>query len=162
MPQKYVQMFPMYCLCFSWNVVNVVGVILGTPTIYPAISLIVSIALFAVAIRNFIRVTRELKNIRAGIPFSNFPANGKQVRLPPGTLLRCCAEFIYSQRKFQSVLQPTIVDMREEYFEALAAGGIWKSRWVRVRGLWSFWAAVGMDIPISAIGLVKKIWTAAT
>ena len=85
----------------------------------------------------------------------------KRLHRPPGASLLRLSEFIYSRKKYETVLRPTIVDMREEYFEALAAGRKWKSRWVRVRGIWSFGAAVGLDIPISAIGLIRKIWTAA-
>jgi hypothetical protein len=80
---------------------------------------------------------------------------------PPGMWLLRCAELVYSRQKFDKVLQPTILDMQDEYFISLAANRVWKARIVRLRGTWSFIAAVGMDIPLSAIGLIRKIWTAA-
>lgn len=58
-------------------------------------------------------------------------------------------------------LKETSKVLREEHFETIVMGRIWKARWVWLRGLWSFWAAVGMDIPLSVIGLIRKIWVAA-
>ena len=84
-----------------------------------------------------------------------------RIARPPGVYLLMFAEFVYSRKKYERVLLPTVTDMREEYYEALAAGRIEKSRWVRIRGLGSFWLAIAADVPISAIGLVKKIWMAA-
>lgn len=88
-------------------------------------------------------------------------ASKTSIKLPPGIIALRIAEFIYSRKKYEMVLQPIIVDMCEEYFEALAMNRPWKARWVHVRGVWSFGAAVVADLPISAIGLVKKLWIAA-
>jgi hypothetical protein len=51
-------------------------------------------------------------------------------------------EFFYSRRTFEEVFQPTISDLQEEYLDALAERRPWKARWVKVRGIWSFFSAV--------------------
>ena len=85
-----------------------------------------------------------------------------KIMRPPGSYLVVFAQFVFSKKKCENVLFPSIADMREEYFEALSEHDVWKSRRVLFRGHWSFWAAVGWDLPVSAIRLVKKIWTAAS
>ena len=97
----------------------------------------------------------------AGHPVESSTVISPKIARPPGSYLMIFAEFAYSKKKCENVLFPAITDMREEYFEALSENRVWKSRWVWLRGLWSFWAAVGFDLPITALRLVKKIWTAA-
>lgn len=67
------------------------------------------------------------------------------VSFPPGYALLYVSEFTFSKKTLQLVVVPVISDMREEYFEALLQNRIWKARWVRVRGTWSFFAAMGLD-----------------
>lgn len=98
----------------------------------------------------------------AGHPVESSTVISPKIARPPGSYLMIFAEFAYSKKKCENVLFPAITDMREEYFEALSENRVWKSRWVWLRGLWSFWAAVGFDLPITALRLVKKIWTAAS
>lgn len=97
----------------------------------------------------------------AGHPVESSNFISPKIARPPGSYLMIFAEFAYSKKKCENVLFPAITDMREEYFEALSENRVWKARWVWLRGLWSFWAAVGFDLPITALRLVKKIWTAA-
>jgi len=80
---------------------------------------------------------------------------------PPGSRVLQIAQFCYSRKKYERIFLQTAADMREEYFEACSAGQIWKARWVHVRGVWSFYAAVLTDIPLSVVGLVVKLWIAA-
>jgi hypothetical protein len=77
---------------------------------------------------------------------------------PPGCLLSNFAEFIFSKQKLHAILLPVIVDMREEYFEALSQDRIWKAHWVRIRGTWSFFAAVGLDRAFAFVSFFVKAW----
>lgn len=80
---------------------------------------------------------------------------------PPGTMLVSTLSFFYSKKKYKSLIEQAIADMREEYFEALAAGQHKKAGWIRLRGTYSVWAAVFMDVPVSLTRLVTKIWKAS-
>ena len=71
---------------------------------------------------------------------------------PPGHRLLRFAEFAFSRRDFELVLEPVVGDLRREYLAALAAGRRWKARWVRLRGTWAFWSAVAALLPLSALG----------
>ncbi len=53
---------------------------------------------------------------------------------------------------------PIISDMREEYFEALSQNRIWKARWVRIRGTYSFFAAIGLDRVFAFVSFFVKVW----
>ena len=77
---------------------------------------------------------------------------------PSGNLLLSMAEFLYSSKTYQRVFLPIISDMREEYFEALSQNRIWKARWVRVRGTWSFFAAMGLDRAFVFVSFFVKAW----
>ena len=63
---------------------------------------------------------------------------------PPGAFLSSIAEFLYSPKTRQHVIMPIISDLQMEYCEALAAGRPYKAAWVRVRGYWSFFKAIGL------------------
>jgi hypothetical protein len=77
---------------------------------------------------------------------------------PPGHLVIKCSEFLLSRKEFESLIVPTVGDLREEYFIALAANRIWKARWVRVRGVWSLLAVVGLGRVFSLTSLCMKVW----
>jgi len=77
---------------------------------------------------------------------------------PPGWQLRKFAEFFFSPKTYQKVLEPTLRDLFDEYCEALKTGNPWKARWVRFRGYWSFWSAVIAQLPISLLKTVYTLW----
>jgi hypothetical protein len=77
---------------------------------------------------------------------------------PPGRHLRSFAEFFFSRRTSELVLEPTLRDLLDEYCEALEQGRLWKARWVRVRGYWSFWSAAGAQLAVSFARTVLQIW----
>jgi hypothetical protein len=87
-------------------------------------------------------------------------SSNKPIQLPPSFRLKDFAEFFFSRRTFETILEPTLRDLFDEYCEALAANRLWKARWVRIRGYWSFWSAVFAQLPISAVKMVYKIWQA--
>jgi hypothetical protein len=76
----------------------------------------------------------------------------------PGMYLFKVAEFLMTEKSFSRVAAPSIADMREEYFEALSQNRIGKARLVHVRGIWSFFAALGLDRFFSIVSLCVKVW----
>jgi hypothetical protein len=61
------------------------------------------------------------------------------------------ADFVYSQKDVCRVFKPVIDDMQFEYIEALAAGRLWKARWVCIRGRSAFWTTVVVHASTSAV-----------
>jgi hypothetical protein len=86
------------------------------------------------------------------------PISGKSIGYPPGFKLLAFAEFLLSKKNFNDICVPTIADMREEYNEALLQNRIWKARWVRIRGTYSFFAAIGLDRAFTFVSFFIKAW----
>jgi hypothetical protein len=84
-------------------------------------------------------------------------ANGT-IRLPPGAKLLQLTDFLYTKRKQEKVFEEIVRDMREEYFEAMAQNRIGKARWVRIRGTYSFFAAIGLDRAFTFVSFFIKAW----
>ena len=57
---------------------------------------------------------------------------------------------------------PSIHDMQHEHVEALAAGQIWKARWVLLRGYWSVSSAMVAQAPLSLLKQLVELWKAAS
>jgi hypothetical protein len=95
--------------------------------------------------RTFLDLARRTENI----------PSAKRVYSPPGVSLSRLAEFFASPKTMERVLQPILSDLLTEYFNALAEGRRFKAEWVRLRGYWSFWIAVGLH---SVVSLVVKVW----
>lgn len=74
---------------------------------------------------------------------------------PPGYLMRRLSEFLFSRHDFTRVFEPTLDDLQHEYLESLAAGALWRARWVRVRGIWAFWSAFVQELPFVGSALRK-------
>ncbi len=70
---------------------------------------------------------------------------------PPGFRLLALASFWCSRSTYELVLEPIVRDLQEEVMEALAAGRVWKARWMRLRGTWAFWSAVAGLAPASTL-----------
>jgi hypothetical protein len=87
--------------------------------------------------------------------------NGSKIVLPAGSKLHSFAGFVYSKKTLEMVFLPIISDMRQEYFEALSKNQIWKARWVRVRGTWSFFAAMGLDRAFAFVSFFMETWRSA-
>jgi hypothetical protein len=88
----------------------------------------------------------------------NFPRE-MHVRLygAPGTRLINWTEFLFSRKDAEHLVQ-TILDMRLEYFEALAEKRIWKARVVLVRGYTSFFSAVGLHFSLRIGKRAVTMW----
>lgn len=57
---------------------------------------------------------------------------------PPGLSLLHFTQFFLTRKCHSVVLQPTIRDLQDEYYEMLAEGRKWTARWVHLRGCWIF------------------------
>lgn len=68
-------------------------------------------------------------------------ASPSRIINPPGRICRAIAQ-LFTKRARERVLQPTIADTQEEYFEALDCGHRHLARWITFRGGCLFaWAA---------------------
>lgn len=77
---------------------------------------------------------------------------------PPGALLGTISEFVFSKKTLERVVRPIIADMQTEYFEALAAKRRYKAKWIRIRGCWSFWKALGLySLLKAAVEMWRKV-----
>lgn len=64
---------------------------------------------------------------------------------PPGVTLYSIAESICDRETMEKIVCPLVADIQFEYREALFAGQEWRARWIRGRGWWSFFAAIGLN-----------------
>jgi hypothetical protein len=71
-------------------------------------------------------------------------ANKNQISRPPGSFLSSVAEFVFSKKTVELVVTPIISDMQVEYFEAFARHRKIKAAWIRLRGYWSLFKALGL------------------
>jgi hypothetical protein len=83
------------------------------------------------------------------------PSSAKIIVRPPGSLLSRAAEFLFSRKTLTRIVNPIISDLQAEYFEALGAKRPAKAVWVRLRGYWGLFKAVGLH---SILKMVVEIW----
>lgn len=73
------------------------------------------------------------------------PPRRRTVTTPPGAKLLQIAEFVVTPKKYEEVFREIIEDLRVEYNEALSSKRHWKARYVRLRGYYEFWKAMGLE-----------------
>lgn len=77
---------------------------------------------------------------------------------PPTFYANKFAWFLYSTKTQKEIFEPIIADWQKEYFEALSRNEIWKARWIKVRYIYAFLAAMWQKSPIGdLIKFVIKI-----
>jgi len=98
-----------------------------------------------------------------GVALAALSSNRSRRRIihPPGMRLNAIAGLVFSMKTYERVFQPTIVDMQNEYVEAIAQDKKWNARFVRLRGYLSFFAAVLTQLPVYWSRLIVRIWKAA-
>jgi RNA polymerase sigma-70 factor (ECF subfamily) len=74
---------------------------------------------------------------------------------PPGGTLYSIAEFICTKKTMEEIASPLLADMQFEYTEAFSAGRKWEATWIRVRGCWSFFTALGIN---RIVGMCVRIF----
>lgn len=73
------------------------------------------------------------------------------IRPAPGSHLLWLADLVFSRKSVEEILDDIIIDMRNEYNQALAQGRRGKAGWVRIRGTWNFFCAAWELSPIGTI-----------
>ncbi|HEV7689770.1 MAG TPA: GcrA family cell cycle regulator [Hyphomonadaceae bacterium] len=81
-----------------------------------------------------------------------------KIHRPPGGFLLSLSRFIYPKRMFERIFEPTISDMREEFYQALSEGKVWKAKYIVVRGHVAVFNAAGLQVPVSLLRLIGAIW----
>ncbi len=112
-------------------------------------SVLTFVSLTALTVYNSLDVRRETSR-SIGTQSMSFSA--------PGAILFQILDFTVSKKTFETIYVPIIADMREEYFEAHSQNRIWKARWVRIRGTYSFFAAMGLDRVFASVSFFVKAW----
>lgn len=79
----------------------------------------------------------------------------QRISRPPGSTLSSVAEFVFSKKTVEHVITPIISDLQVEYCSALAANMKIKAAWVRLRGYWSLFKALGL---YSILKMVVDAW----
>jgi len=85
-------------------------------------------------------------------------ARRRRIVRPPGSMLLSFADIFCSSKTFERVVIPNISDMRIDYYNTLAENKKTKAVFVRIRGYWSFWKALGLHTVIKNI---VEIWKAS-
>src|SRR5207247_7854738 len=80
-----------------------------------------------------------------------------RVSSPPGASLRALADFFCSPKTMERVVKPVISDMQKEFCKALSEKKRLKAAWIRIRGYWSFWKALGLHAVVKNLVEIWKI-----
>jgi hypothetical protein len=76
----------------------------------------------------------------------------------PGWTLMKFARWIYTQKEFESIFEPTIVDFQMEYYAALADGDVLKAWYKRISGYGRFFHAAGLHKILSVAERIVRTW----
>ena len=78
----------------------------------------------------------------------------------PGSLVLKVAEFLCTKKVYERVFLQAVLDMREEYNEALSSGRKRKARWVLIRDYialaWTVTLQVFVSVPVK---IIKTLWS---
>jgi lipopolysaccharide/colanic/teichoic acid biosynthesis glycosyltransferase len=77
------------------------------------------------------------------------------VSRPPGWLVSRCAAWLLSPRTVQHIVNPILSDLQMNYFEALAERRPVKATWVRLRGYWDLFKALGLA---GVLKMILQVW----
>ena len=83
--------------------------------------------------------------------------NRQSLSGPPGASLNALADFFCSPKTMERIVRPIISDMQFEYFKALAEKRKAKAIWIRIRGCWGFWKALGIYTVVKNLVEIWKI-----
>lgn len=119
----------------------------------------IEMALFGRETTFFDKVVLPPTSLSSFDVFSLKRAQRRTLLRPPGARLDAFASLIFPKRIYETVMKPCLAETQSEYFEALQAGKLKTAKWIHVRGIMIFWSTVGLQLPVSTIKLVRKIWT---
>lgn len=92
-------------------------------------------------IRNIVELIQELpdnkiKSLRKTSPIMDWAramSAPPKVVSPPGQALARAAMSLLTANAYKRYVEPVIADMQQDYFDARAAGHIWRARWIAIR-----------------------------
>lgn len=103
------------------------------------------------ALRKLVWATANPLSTRRGVIPRRWSAEQRKVRRAPGSHLLWLADLLFSRKSVGEVLEDAVIDMRQEYFDALSQGRTGKARWVRIRGTWAFLCAAWELTPVGHV-----------
>jgi len=80
----------------------------------------------------------------------------RRIRRAPGAWLYEALKFLYPQKKFEAVFEPTIVDFWREYSACIKAGRSYQAIWFRIRLPWDLAKAMGLDAVFASVSAIKS------
>lgn len=93
-------------------------------------------------------VRRRLNEIRHGLATTTDAARehqsatatpgpaSRKIELPPAHMLVVISKWLLNDEAYTRYVEPHVLDMRLEYFKAIAAGRRFQARWILMRGYW--------------------------
>ncbi|MEO0882912.1 MAG: hypothetical protein AAFY34_09265 [Pseudomonadota bacterium] len=81
-----------------------------------------------------------------------------KVERPPGSTALNWSRKIFPKKFVRDVLEPTVMDLQDEYLEALASSGKAHRRWVYLRGHLSFLLAVVVGLKVGVVKKFVDVW----
>ncbi|MBP7779478.1 MAG: hypothetical protein KA371_20360 [Acidobacteria bacterium] len=91
-------------------------------------------------------------------PTQNDRRRNPRLAPPPGLRLNRFAQWVFSAKTYEQVLQSAIADLQLQYFDALREGRPVKAEWVRLRGYLRFWSHVAAQLPVSMVKVAVRLW----
>lgn len=95
--------------------------------------------------------------IESGLRGNNNNLKAARISRPPGSRFRSIADFFYSLKTMERIVDPILSDLQFEYCKALAENRKAKAVWVRVRAAWALLKALGVYAAAKHIAEVWKI-----
>ena len=131
----------------------------GPPSIFNRMRLILDVFIAISTLVLTAPVFLILSVIFIVIPPAQSKNIGKNIFTPPGFFVLLVAEFLCTKKIYERVFLLNVLDMREEYFEALSASRKGKALWVVVRGYFALGMTVILQIGVgSMVKIVKTFW----
>ena len=98
--------------------------------------------------------------LRVALGWVWYSLEDSKVARSPGWRLHRLGSLFFSPKTFKNVLEPVLSDMQVEIFEALSDNRPFKARWVQIRGYWTFWQHLALQIPVSVGHVLLALWRA--
>ena len=126
--------------------------VFAPPSVYEPFIPLLRLILVAILVNEFLLLALIL-GVSILIKWIYYPVPGS-----PGRRLARLAESVCTQRFYARVLEPVLMDMRAEYFEALREGKPGKAWLLRVYYTAVFWWIALSQVPISILKRVTSFW----
>jgi hypothetical protein len=92
---------------------------------------------------------------------ADLPKRPQRLKKAPGVRFISLVDFFYSAEDVEKTFKPIVSDWHKEYFRALAAQGVWRSRWINIKYRYRFAQAMGLckawQLVDKVIGVVSSV-----